>query len=141
MYHQEGQVEDYGSLKSRGRYRSCSTKVSSGQFNIVVCTEMMLVTWMDHRKRQGLNVTSDDTKKAAMDCYNHLKGKETDPVHEFVTSLGWFYKLKTSYGFHNVNRSGEAKSADEDATLLLTYIVSGPSSRGGGGYKPQEVSE
>ena len=46
---------------------SYSTKVSSGQSNIMVRMEKMLVMWMDHRKRQGLNMTFDDTKKKAMD--------------------------------------------------------------------------
>ena len=31
---------------------SCSTKMSLGQSNIMVCTEKMLVTWMDYRKRR-----------------------------------------------------------------------------------------
>ena len=84
---------------------SCSTKVSSGQPNITVRMEKMLVTWMDHRKRQGLNVTFDDTKE-----------KETGPVPEFFASMGWFYKFKTRYGFHYVMRWREAKIADKDAT-------------------------
>ena len=66
-------------------------------------------------KRQGLNVTFDNTKKKAIECYNHLKKKETGPVPEFNANTGWFYKFKTHYGFHNVKRSGEATRADEDA--------------------------
>ena len=46
---------------------SCSTKVSSGQSNIMVQMEKM-ITWMGHWKRQSLNVTFDDTKNKAMDC-------------------------------------------------------------------------
>ena len=76
----------------------------------------MLVTWMDHRKRQGLNLTFDDTKKKAMDCYSYLKDKETGPVPDFVSSTDWFYKFKIRYGFHNVKRLGEAKSTDKGAT-------------------------
>ena len=60
-------------------------------------------------------MTFDDTKKKAMDCYNYLKEKETSPVPEFSASTGWFYKFKTRYGFHNVKRSEEATSTDEDA--------------------------
>ena len=41
---------------------SSATRVSSGQSTFMVRMEKMLVTWMDHRKRQGLNVTFDDTK-------------------------------------------------------------------------------
>ena len=77
--------------------------------------EKMLVMWMDHRKHQDLNVTSDDTKNKIMDCYNYLKEKETGPMHEFVASTGWFYKSKMRYGFHSVERLGETKSANEDA--------------------------
>ena len=93
---------------------SCSTKVSSVQSTIMVWMEKMVVKWMDHRKCQGLNVAFDDTKKV-MECFNHLKQKETGPVPEFNTSTGWFYKFKTRYGFHNVKHSKEAKSANEDA--------------------------
>ena len=42
---------------------SHSTRVLSGQSTIMVHTEKMLVTWMDHRKRQGLNVAFDNTKR------------------------------------------------------------------------------
>ena len=55
-----------------------STKVSSGQSNIMFRMEKMLVMWMDHRKCRGLNVTFDHTKKA-MDCYTFLKEKEAGP--------------------------------------------------------------
>ena len=75
---------------------SCSTKVSLGQSTVM---EKMLVTWMAHRKLQGLNVTFDDTK-TTMECFNHLKQKETGPIPEFNASTGWFYKFKTRYGFH-----------------------------------------
>ena len=81
---------------------SCSTKVSSGQFTVMVQMEKMLVTW-----------TFNDTKKKAMECFNHLKQK-MGLVPEFNASTGWFYKFKTRYGFHNVKRSREAKSAEED---------------------------
>ena len=94
---------------------SWSMKVSSGHSNIMVKLEKMLVSWMEHRKRQGLNVTFDDTKNKAMDCYSYLKEKETGPVPDFIVSTGWFYKFKTRYGFHNVKRSGEAKSAAVDS--------------------------
>ena len=70
---------------------SCSTKVSLGQLNIMVCMEKMLVMWMDQRKRQGLNMTFDDTKNKAMDCYNYLKEKETGLVPKFSASTSWFY--------------------------------------------------
>ena len=69
---------------------SCSTKVSSSQSNIMVWIEKMLVTWMDHRKRQSLSMTFEDIKKKVMDCYNYLKEKETGPVPSFVTCTGWF---------------------------------------------------
>ena len=42
---------------------SRSIKVSSGQSNIMVCMEKMLVSSMDQRKHQGLNVTFDDTRR------------------------------------------------------------------------------
>ena len=58
---------------------SASTRVSSSQSTFMVRLQKMLVTWMDHRKRQGLNVTFDDFKKKAMGCYNHLKERETAP--------------------------------------------------------------
>ena len=80
---------------------SCATKVSSGQSTVMVRMEKMLVTWMDHRKRQGLIIT--------------FKKEETDPVPEFNTSTAWFYKFKTCYGFNNAKRSGEAKRAHKDA--------------------------
>ena len=68
MYDQEGHGEGYGSYKAGAG--SCSTKVLSGQSNNMVRMEKILVTWMDHRKRQDLNVTFDDTKNKAMECYS-----------------------------------------------------------------------
>ena len=100
---------------------SCSTKVLSGQSNIMVRSEM-LITWME-----------------AMDCYNHLKEKGTGPVPEFIASMGWFYKFKTHYGFHNVKRSGKAKSADEDAAASYPDRLGAVIEGGGGVYKPQQV--
>ena len=104
---------------------------------MMVRLEKMLVMWMDYRRRQGLNVTFDNTKKKVMECYHHLKEKETGPVPEFVDSTGWFYKFKSRYAFHSVKRSGEAKSADEDATAsypdCLRAIIKE------GGYKPQQI--
>ena len=80
-------------------------------------------------------MTFDDTKKKAMECFNHLKQKEMGPAPEIVASTSWFYKFKTRYGFHNVECSGEAKSADEDAAVAypdrLRAIIEE------GGYKPQ----
>ena len=67
---------------------SCSTTMSSGQSNIMVRMEKMLVMWMDHRKHQGLNMIFNNTKKKVMDCYTFLKEKETGPVLEFVASTG-----------------------------------------------------
>ena len=89
-------------------------KVSSGQSNIMVRMEKMFVMWKDQRKHQGLNVTFDNTKNKAMDYYNYLKEKEIGPIPKFSANTGWFYKFKTRYGFHNVKRSGEAMSADND---------------------------
>ena len=60
-------------------------------------------------------MTSNDTKKKAKECSNHLKRKEMGPVPKFVARMGWFYKLKARYGYHNVKHSGEAKIAVEDA--------------------------
>ena len=116
---------------------SCSTKVLSGQSNIMFQMGKMLVTRMDQRKRQDRSVTFDGTKNKAMDCYNYLKEKETGPVPEFSARTGWFYKFKTRYGFHNVKRSGEANSAaNNDAPsypdCLRTIIEED-------GYKPQQM--
>ena len=103
----------------------------------MVRMEMMMVTWMDHRKRQGINVTFDDTKNKAMECFNYLKEKEIGLLADFVASMGWFYKFKMRYGFHSIKCSGEAKSADKDAAAtypdrLKTIIEEG-------GYKPQQI--
>ena len=76
------------------------------------------MTWMDHRKHQGLSVTYNNTKSKAIECYEHLKPKEMDPIPEFVASTGWFYNFKARHAFCSVKRSGEAKSADADATAL-----------------------
>ena len=95
--------------------------------------------WMDHRKCLGLNVTFGDTKKKAMDCYNYLKEKETGSISEFIASTGWFYEFKTHYGFHNVKRSGEAKSTDEDAAASYPDRLSAIIEGGGGEYKPQRI--
>ena len=115
---------------------SCSTKVSPGQSNIMVRMEKV-VTWLDHRKCQGLNMTFEDSKKKAMDCYSYLKKKETGPVPDFVASMGWFYKFKTRHEFHNLKCSGEVKSADEDAAPSypdhLRAIIEE------GGYNPQKI--
>ena len=116
---------------------SCATKVSSGQSNIMVRIEKMLVKWMDQRKRQGLNVALDDAKNKTMDCYSYLKEKETSSVPDFVATTSWFYKSKVRYGFHSIKRSVEAKSADNDAAASypdrLKAIIEE------GGYKHQQV--
>ena len=96
----------------------------------MVRIEKMLVTWMDHRKRQGLNVTFDEAKKKAMECYNHPKKKETGPAPEVNASMSWFYKFKTHYGFHNIS-AWERLRALTRTPLLPTRIVSGPSLRKG----------
>ena len=96
--------------------RGASTKTSLGQSTLMVHLERMLVTWMDHRKRQGLSVTFSDTKNKAIECYEHLKANETGPVPEFVTSTGWFYNFKARHAFRSVKQSGEAKSADAAAS-------------------------
>ena len=114
-----------------------STKVSSGQSTFVVHLEKMLVTWMDHRNRQDLSVTFNDTKKKAMECCHHLKVKETGPVPDFVASTGWFDNFKSHHAFRSVKCSGEAKSPDTDATALypddLRAIIEE------GRYKPKQV--
>ena len=89
------------------------------------------------RRRLGINMTFDDTKNKAMECFNYLKEEETSPVPDFIASMSWFYKFKTRYGFHSVKRSGEAKSANEDAAAsypdrLKTIIEEGM-------YKPKQV--
>ena len=114
-----------------------ATRVLSGQSTFMVRLEKMLVTWMDHRKRQGLSMTFDDTKKRALEIYEHLKAKETGTVPDFVASTGWFYNFKARHAFHSVKRSGEAKSADTDVAASypdeLRVIIEE------GGYKPQQV--
>ena len=112
---------------------SSSTRVSSGQSTLMVCLEKMLVTWMDHRKRQGLNMTFNDTKKKAMECYHHLKAKETGPIPDFVASTRWFYNFKARYAFRSVNRSGEAKSAEAGTSALYPDELKAIIERGGGG--------
>ena len=100
----------------------------------MVKMEKILVTWMDHRKCQGLNVTFDDTKNKAMqmECFNYLK-EETVPMPDFVASTGWFYKFKTSYIFHSIKRLGEAKSTDEDAAATYPDRLKAIMDLGGGG--------
>ena len=93
---------------------SFSPRVSSGQSTFMVRLEKMLITWVDHRNHQGLNVTFDNTKKT-MEWYHHLKAKETDPLPTFVARTGWFYNFKARCAFRNVKCSGEAKSTDADA--------------------------
>ena len=93
---------------------SVSNRVPLGQSTTMVRLEKMLVTWMDHRKCQGFNMTFGNTKKKVMECYHHLKEKEMGPVPEFITRTGWYYKFKSCYAFCSVKCSGEAKSTDED---------------------------
>ena len=50
-----------------------STRVPLGRSTLIVRMENMLVTWMDHRKRQGPGVMFNDTKKKAMECYEFFK--------------------------------------------------------------------
>ena len=71
-----------------------ASRVSSGQPEFMVRLEKMLVTWMDHRKRQGLSVMTEDAQKKALEVYKHLKAKETGPVPDFVGSRGWFQNFK-----------------------------------------------
>ena len=113
-----------------------STRVSSGQSTFMVRLENMLVTWMDHRKHQGLSVIFNDTKRKAMEGCHHLKAKETGFIPEFV-STGWFYNFKSRHAFCGVKRSGEAKNADADTAALypdeLRAIIEE------GRYKPEQV--
>ena len=117
---------------------SLSTKLS-GQSDIMRRLEKMVYTWMSHRKHQGLSATYDDTKRKALEVYEHLKNKEEDKssVPDFTASTGWFYKFKSRFGFHNVKKAGEAKSADEEAAasypLKLKEIIEE------GGYRPKQV--
>ena len=92
-----------------------ATRVSSGQPQFMVCLEKMLVTWMDHWKRQGLSVMMEDAQKKVLEVYEHLKAKETGPVPDFVASRGWFHNFKFRHAFKSIKRSGEAKSTDTDA--------------------------
>ena len=121
----------------KARPGSASTWVSSGQSTFMICLEKMLVTWMDHCKHQGLNVTFNDTKKEAMDFYQHLKEEETGSIPDFVASMGRFYKFKNSYAFRSVKCSGEARSAGTNVAASypdeLRAIIEE------GGYKPQQV--
>ena len=116
-----------------------ATRVSSGQPQFMVRLEKMLVTWMDHRKRQGLSVTTVDAQKKAMEVYEHLKAKETGPVPDFVARRGWFHNFKSRYAFKNIKRSGEAKSADADAAAAFPDELRAVIEEGGGGYKPQQI--
>ena len=92
----------------------------------MVKMEKILVTWMDHRKCQALNVTFDDTKNKAMqmECFNYLK-EETVPMPDFVASTG--------YIFHSIKRLGEAKSTDEDAAATYPDRLKAIMDWGGGG--------
>ena len=110
---------------------SASSGVSSGQSITMALLKKMLVTWTDHRKRQGLNVTFNDTKKKVMDYCRHVKEKETGPIPEFSASTGWFYKLRTAT-MHSVVSSALVRLRALTRTpLLRTRIVQGPSSRRG----------
>ena len=96
-----------------------ATRVSSEQPEFMVHLEKKLVTWMDHRKRQGLCVTTKDAQKKALEVYDHLKAKETDPVPDFAASRGWLQNFKARHSFRSIKRSGEAKSADADAAAAF----------------------
>ena len=103
----------------------------------MVCLEKMLVTWMDHRKRQGLSVTTEDAQKKALEVYEHLKAKETSPVPEFVASRGWFHNFKSRHAFKSIKGSGEAKSADADAAAAFPDELRAVIEEGG--YKLQPI--
>ena len=106
----------------------CATKVSAGQSNIMVRMEMMLVTWMDHRKHQGLNVTFDDAKNKAMECFSYLKEKETGPMHDFSDSKAGFVSLRCA--MDSIASSSRERPREPMRTPLLpTQIVSWPSLR------------
>ena len=96
-----------------------ATRVSSGQPQFMVRLEKMLVTWMDHWKRQGLSVTTEDAEKKALEVYEHLKAKETGPIPDFMASRCWFHNIKSRHAFKSIKRSGEAKSADADAAAAF----------------------
>ena len=105
-----------------------ASRVSSGQPEFMVRLEKMLVTWMDHWKRQGLSVTTEDAQK---------KAKETGPVPDFVANRGWFQNFKAQHSFLSIKRHGEEESADADVAAAfpdeLTAIIEE------GGYKPQQI--
>ena len=122
--------EDYGSCKSRSR-KLCNKGVI-GPVHHNGSNRKNANHVEGHRKRQALNVTFDDAKKTAMECYNHLKKKDTGPVPEFNASTGWFYEFKTRCGFHNVKPLGESKSTDEDATAAYPDRLRPSSEKGGG---------
>ena len=111
----------------------------SGQTDFMVRVEKMVYTWMSHRKHQGLSVTYDDARKKALDVYEHLKGQEEDKsaVPDFIASAGWFHKFKARFAFHSVKKSGEAKSADEEAAAAYPARLKQIMEEGG--YLPQQV--
>ena len=114
-----------------------ASMVSTEQREFMVHLEKMVFTWMDHRKRQGLSVTTDDAQKKALEIYEHLKAKETGPVPDFVASRGWFHNFKARHAFRSIRRSGETKSADADTAAAFPDELRAVIEEGG--YKPQQV--
>ena len=109
---------------------NCSTKVLSAQSNIMVRIEKMLVTWMNHRRRQGLNVTFDDTKNKMMECFSYMKEKETGPLPDFSASMSWYYKFRHTMA--SIESSAwERPRASTRIPLLCSQSDSRPSSRRG----------
>ena len=54
----------------------------------------MMVTRMDHTKRQDLNVTFDDTKNKPMDCFNYLKERRPAPCPISLPARAGFVSLR-----------------------------------------------
>ena len=108
---------------------SCSMKVSSGQSNIMVRMEM-LVTWMEYSKHQGRNMTFDDTKNKAMECFSYLKEKRQAPCLISLPALAGFISLRCTMA-SIASSAQERPKAQTTTPLLPTQIISRPSSRRG----------
>ena len=115
-----------------------ATKVGA-QPEIMVRMEKMMATWMTQRKHQGLSVTYDESRGKALEVFDHLKKQKEDPsaVPAFTASHGWFQNFKTRFGFHNVKKQGEAKSADEEAAAAYPARIKEIMEEGG--YLPEQV--
>ena len=86
-------------------------------------TEEMLKDWIHKQNQRNLPLTMGILQTKAKVIYETVTRDDVD-AKPFAASSGWFANFKSRHGFHNVNYSGEAASADKPAAdAFITTVI------------------